>query len=112
MCTQVPTNEGLKERAELFSESKVVEFMTRIHSDIFAQPRLLVNGIRMRLVLNFNKNNFCLMGSNVDDYKLKIVDASLMIRKCKFVAVVTEPLSESVSQISSLYTGSSVSTTV
>jgi len=83
--TASPTNEGLKERAELFSESKVVEFMTRIHSDIFAQPKLLVNGIRMRLVLNFNKNNFCLMGNNVDDYKLKIVDASLMIRKCKLV---------------------------
>ena len=78
-----PTNEGLKERAELFSESKVVEFMSRIHSDIFIQPKLMVNGVRIGLAFRFNSNAFCLLSSVVDDFKLEIVDASLMVRKCK-----------------------------
>ena len=79
------TNTGLKERFDLIKESKAVEFIARIHADIFSQPKMLVNGVRMRLKFHRNKNEFCLM-SATNDYTLQIEDISLMIRKCKLSA--------------------------
>lgn len=77
-----PTNKGLKERFELTRESRTVEFISRIHADIFNQNKLMVNGVRLRIKLHRNKNEFCLMAANAN-YVLQIQDVSMMIRKCK-----------------------------
>lgn len=79
---EVNTNAGLKERFELLKKSNAVEFVAKIHADIFTQPKLLVNGVRMRLKLHKNKNEFCLMSTNAN-YQLDIEDIALLIRKCK-----------------------------
>lgn len=75
-------NQGLKERFKLLQNGKSCEFVARIHTDLFTQPKLLVNGVRMRLKLQKNKDSFCLL-SAADSYRLEIEDISLMIRKCK-----------------------------
>ena len=77
-----PTNLGLKERFELTRGSRTVEFISRIHADIFNQNRLMVNGVRLRVKLHRNKNEFCLMAANAN-YVLEIEDVSMMLRKCK-----------------------------
>ena len=53
-----PTNLGLKERFELTRGSRTVEFISRIHADIFNQNRLMVNGVRCASSCTETKINF------------------------------------------------------
>ena len=40
-------NEGFKERYELTKGGNTVDYIARIHADIFNQPKLLVNGVKV-----------------------------------------------------------------
>ena len=56
-------NLGLKARYAFTKTSNTVDMIGPIHSDIFFQDRLILNGVNLRLKLNRAKNSFCLVSS-------------------------------------------------
>ena len=52
---------GLKARYAFTKNSNAVDMMGPIHSDIFFQDRLILNGVNPRLKLNRAKKNSCLV---------------------------------------------------
>lgn len=74
-------NDGLEQRRELTKNSQVFEMIGNIHADFFNQDRYLINNVEMRLKFTRNKDAFMLMSSK--DEKLKILDATLYVRKVR-----------------------------
>ncbi|GBO29575.1 Uncharacterized protein F54H12.2 [Araneus ventricosus] len=60
--------------------SKTVDLIGILHFDLASQPKLLINGVDVKIKLERHKDTFSLM-SSVDDFKLVIGSASLFIRK-------------------------------
>ena len=61
-----------------------------IHSDIFFQDRLILNGVNLRLKLNRAKISFCLVSSVPGaNFKVVITEAILYVRKVKVVSSIT-----------------------
>ena len=77
-------NKGLVKRASFTKSSKIVDMMGRIHSDIFFQEKLLMNGISVRIRLVRSKDSFSLVSTDVAPaFKIKIVRAVLRARKVR-----------------------------
>ena len=75
-------NMGLKARYTSIKESNTVDMMGPIHSDVFFQDRLILNGVNIRLKLNRAKNFFCLVTSVPGaNFKVVITEAILYVRK-------------------------------
>ncbi|XP_069470027.1 uncharacterized protein F54H12.2-like [Ambystoma mexicanum] len=53
----------------------------RLHSDLFFQEKLTVNGLDLKMKLSRNKDAFCLNSDDAEAYKLIIVSASLFIKR-------------------------------
>ncbi|KAF4529787.1 hypothetical protein B566_EDAN018055 [Ephemera danica] len=78
------TNKALVERKKFTDASKTIDLAGKLHCDLFNTSKYLLNGIDMRLIFVKNKIETLLMKeSNVAAPKLKILDASLWIRKVK-----------------------------
>ncbi|XP_066934121.1 uncharacterized protein F54H12.2-like [Clytia hemisphaerica] len=54
-------NTTLKQRQEFFAESKVVDLIGKIHSDIFNQGKLILNGLTLKVTSLRNKPEFMLL---------------------------------------------------
>ena len=55
-----------------------------IFCDVLRSERLLLSYVDLKVILNRNMNEFCLMASEDDaDYRVKLTEASLKIRKVK-----------------------------
>ena len=81
-------NAGFTKRALFTDTSKVVELLSPIHSDIFFQEKLMLNNVDIRIRLTRAKDEFCLMrGGNVG-YKIKMLSASLFVKKASVSAAV------------------------
>ena len=77
-------NMGLKARYAFTKQSRTVDMIGPIHSDIFFQDRLILNGVNLRLKLNRAKNSFCLVSSaGGANHKVVITEAILYVRKVK-----------------------------
>ena len=75
-------NAGLVERRRHIAGSRVVEMMGRLHVDLFMQDRFLINGVTVKIRLVRSKDAFSLMAGGANpDYKVRIVDAVLFVRK-------------------------------
>jgi len=74
-------NRGLTKRAAFTNASNVVELLAPVHSDIFFQEKLLLNGLDLKIRMTRGKDEFCLMRSNATAYKLNILSASLFVKK-------------------------------
>ena len=75
-------NAGLVERRRHIAGSRVVEMMGRLHVDLFMQDRFLINGVTVKIQLVRSKDAFSLMAGGANpDYKVRIVDAVLFVRK-------------------------------
>ncbi|XP_026104439.1 uncharacterized protein F54H12.2-like [Carassius auratus] len=74
-------NEGLTKRSLYTGRSSEVELLAPIHSDIFFQEKLLINGLDLKLRFIRAKDEFCLMRSDDLAYKLHIAAASLFVKK-------------------------------
>ncbi|XP_053534212.1 uncharacterized protein F54H12.2-like [Ictalurus punctatus] len=74
-------NRGLTKRAAFTNASNVVELLAPIHSDIFFQEKLMLNGVDIKIRMTRAKDEFCLMRSGAVAYKLNIVSASLFVKK-------------------------------
>ncbi|KAF4529668.1 hypothetical protein B566_EDAN017509 [Ephemera danica] len=83
-------NSGYIARQALAAKSKTLSMLGRLHSDIFQQGRLIPNGVSLDVKLTPAKPNFALMsGDDEPDYRIKICDATLLVRKCKLSASVS-----------------------
>ena len=78
------TNQGLRKRYEFSHESGVIEMAGPIFCDVFKSERLLLSFVDLKIILNRNINEFCLMASEGGaDYRVKLTEAYLKIRKVK-----------------------------
>ena len=60
-----------------------MDLFGRPHNDLFYQPRLLLNGVDLRLKLTRNKDAFTLMSAAAGNYRIVITKASLFVRKVR-----------------------------
>ncbi|XP_040895126.1 uncharacterized protein F54H12.2-like [Toxotes jaculatrix] len=74
-------NRGLNERASYTANSREVHLMGPLHGDLFFCERLLLNNVDMRIKLNRSSDSFCLMGPRNSNFRLKILGASLFVKK-------------------------------
>ena len=82
-------NAGLLERRRHIAGSRVVEMMGRLHVDLFMQDRFLLNGVSVKIRLVRSKDAFSLMAGGANpDYKVRIVDAVLFVRKAVLSSTV------------------------
>ena len=80
----------LKARYTFTKESKTMDMMGTIHSDIFFQDRFILNGVNLRLKLNRAKNYFCLVSSAAaPNFKVVITGAILYVRKVKVTSSIS-----------------------
>ena len=81
-------NLGLKARYAFTKNSDTVDMIGPIHSDLFFQDRLILNGVNLRL--NRAKNAFCLVSSAVNpQFKVVITQAILYVRKVKVAPTIS-----------------------
>ena len=57
-------NTGLGTRSEWTKTSKTVELQGRIHSDLFNQEKLILNGVDLTVKLHRHKPEFCLFSAD------------------------------------------------
>ena len=78
------TNQGLRTRYQFSRKSRAIEMAGPIFCDMFRSERLLLSYVDLKVILNRNVNEFCLMASEADvDYIVKLTEAYLKIRKVK-----------------------------
>ena len=62
--------------------SKIVELQGRIHSDLFNQEKVILNGVDLMVKLHHHKLEFCLFnGETAPAYKVTIVDTIFYVKK-------------------------------
>lgn len=71
-----------KTRYKLCAESKDFTLYGRIHSDIFFQDKLIINGVPLKIKLIRASDAFCLLGDGLLP-KLNLKDAVLFVRKVR-----------------------------
>nr|XP_048695603.1 uncharacterized protein F54H12.2-like [Caretta caretta] len=76
-------NLGFVRRAKLTAQSRTVELLGHLHSNLFFQEKLLLNGVDVKIKLTRSKDPFCLMGSGTEGFKLRILSASLFVKKVR-----------------------------
>ena len=82
-------NLGLRVRYEFTKESHTVDLMGPIHSDIFFQELLMVNGVNLRIKLNRAKNVFCLVSSAAGaNFKVVNTEAILFVGRVKVASFI------------------------
>ena len=82
-------NTGLRTRSEWTKMSKIVELQGRIHSDLFNQENLILNGVDLMVKLHRHKPEFCLLSADTDPaYKITIMDAILYVKKIELTPSV------------------------
>ncbi|XP_073498446.1 uncharacterized protein F54H12.2-like [Phyllobates terribilis] len=74
-------NVGFIKRSLATSHSKPVDLLGPIFGDIFNQPKIILNGLNLKVKLIRNKDAFCLMSSEVDPLKVQIFQASLYVKR-------------------------------
>ena len=82
-------NTGLGTRSEWTKTSKTVELQSRIHSDLFNQAKLILNGADLTVKLHRHKPEFCLFSEDTAPaYKITIVDAIFYVKKIELTPSV------------------------
>ncbi|XP_063994371.1 uncharacterized protein F54H12.2-like [Diachasmimorpha longicaudata] len=76
-------NNGLVLRQAFTKGGKAFDLLGHLHCDVFNQDKFLMNGVELRVRLIRAKDDFCLMDDSALNYKLRIVEASLIDRRVK-----------------------------
>ena len=74
-------NNGYKHRKGHFATSRQVELISKIHCEMFNQPRLLIDHVPLKLILTKNKDSFALLTADTENVKIVIDEVSLIVRK-------------------------------
>lgn len=75
------SEDGLAKRSKFFENSKTVDMIGNLHSDLFNQDRLLLNMVDLKVKLIRSKPEFCLMGDQ--GFKVILEHISLFVRKVR-----------------------------
>ncbi|XP_071578895.1 uncharacterized protein F54H12.2-like [Temnothorax nylanderi] len=75
-------NPALVRRARYIHEGHALDLIGHLHCDVFNQDKFLINGVEVRMRLVCSKDSFCLM-KNTSTSKIRILDASLLVRRAK-----------------------------
>lgn len=81
-------NAGLVARGRFTGNSRIVELIAPIHADLFFQEKLLLNGVDMSLKFMRSKDEFSLMTTANAQYRVKIMSASLFVKKVSVAPTV------------------------
>ncbi|XP_053323790.1 uncharacterized protein F54H12.2-like [Spea bombifrons] len=81
-------NNGFTKRAQMTERGKTVELLGHLHSDIFFQEKLILNGLDLKIKLTRNKDTFCLMSAEQDPLKVQILNATLFIKRVQISPAV------------------------
>ncbi|XP_060092529.1 uncharacterized protein F54H12.2-like [Heteronotia binoei] len=77
-------NKGFVKRAALAAGSRKIDLLGQLHSDLFFQEKLLLNGVDVKIKLTRSKHTFCLMADDLNrGCKLNILSASLFVKKVR-----------------------------
>ena len=78
-------NVGFTARQAIGQARNTMSLMGKLHADIFNQNRYLIDGVNIDIQLTRSSDSFCIMRPRADgvNYKLKLDEASLFIRKVK-----------------------------
>ncbi|XP_073510792.1 uncharacterized protein F54H12.2-like [Phyllobates terribilis] len=74
-------NYGFARRAHATRLSRPVELVGPIFGDIFNQPKLILKGLDLKIKLSRNKDSFCLMTPEQEQFKVQIVNAALYVKR-------------------------------
>ncbi|XP_069615979.1 uncharacterized protein F54H12.2-like [Ranitomeya imitator] len=74
-------NAGFIKRVSATSHSKPVDLLGPIFGDIFNQPKLILNGLDLKVKLTRNKYAFCLMSAEAEPLKVQISQAALYVKR-------------------------------
>ena len=87
-------NTGLGTWSEWTKTTKIVELQDMIHSDLFNQENLILNGVDLTVKLHRHKPEFCLLsGDTAPAYKIIIVDAIFYVKKIELTPSVFDAIS-------------------
>ncbi|XP_073421059.1 uncharacterized protein F54H12.2-like [Dendrobates tinctorius] len=81
-------NVGFNKRAHAVAHSKPVDLLGPIFSDIFNQPKLILNGLDLKIKLTRNKDAFCLVSADPDPLKVQILNACLYVKRVQVAPAV------------------------
>ncbi|XP_067129944.1 uncharacterized protein F54H12.2-like [Centruroides vittatus] len=73
-------NEGLITKFKKSSKSQVLDLNGRFHFDFINQPKLLINGIDVRIKLERSKDAFALIASG-NNYQIRLKNITLKVNK-------------------------------
>lgn len=76
-------NTGLKTRKKYVRKSKTTDLLGHLHCDIFNQEKFLLNGVEMKVRMVRARENFYIMSQHGSAFRLRITDASLIVRRVK-----------------------------
>ena len=99
-------NQGFMTRKQLGQGRRIIGLMGRLHADVFNQNRLLIDGVDVHVQLTRAEDRFCIMapgGDGAENYKLKLEEASLFIRKVKVLPSTRLGLYRALSTASARY---------
>ena len=96
-------NSGLSERFEHFKGSRTVEIYGRIHSDLFNQGRLILNGLPLKIVMHRNKSTFALLAASGSDYKILSTEALLCARKVRLTPHKFQEIQQNLEKVPAVY---------
>ncbi|XP_021376987.1 uncharacterized protein F54H12.2-like [Mizuhopecten yessoensis] len=82
MDTQGDENLGYVARKAMTARSRTVDLMGKIHADVFAQERYLVNNVDVEINMSRSKDVFCLNAEG-DTFKAVVQDICLYARKVR-----------------------------
>ncbi|XP_021354323.1 uncharacterized protein LOC110450876 [Mizuhopecten yessoensis] len=82
MDTQGNENLGYVARKAMTAGSRTVDLMGKIHADVFAQERYLVNNVDVEINMSRSKDVFCLNAAD-DTFKAVVQDICLYARKVR-----------------------------
>ncbi|XP_075439047.1 uncharacterized protein F54H12.2-like [Ascaphus truei] len=81
-------NQGFTKRSQMTERGKAVELLGHLHSDIFFQEKLILNGLDLKIKLTRNKDTFCLMSAEAEPFKIQILNASLFVKRVQIAPAV------------------------
>jgi hypothetical protein len=76
-------NPGMDKRRAFAAKSGAIKLIGRLHLDMFLQPKLLLNGVDIKLRLNRSRDTFNLHYAAAAASTTKMIEATLYIRKVK-----------------------------
>jgi len=104
-------NTGLVKRKTIAAQSAIIELLGPIHCDIMNMEKYLLNGVELKLKFVRTRDSFSLIAPK-GEYKVKMLDATLKIRKVKINPAILLAHSKNLERFNAKYPITRVETKV